>query len=438
MFLKNFKQFIALCLCCSLLISASVWTSSAETERKEIAALEILDCKTIYWTGEVPKLSDMTVRVVYNDGTEIILDQMEEQFNNNSYYFSEGDFYATIKLCIEPKSMYLSYSPNPWEGEKPEIISPPVSIQYENPHIKDIEILNPRTFTPDNMQLLITHDDGTSEVITSCYFAAREGDEDYDSGYLYTNDRIFKSCRFSWIRYNVPSNVRVDLLGHTITVSDNQAFGYLGTIDKWSTWLLCCGSDTPYNGTVTADNIDSLLLSAYFWSDIFNVHCDSVPADTISALFKDSYVFDGDLDLSLSKNYNAENQMWTIPDYGYGGMPYSISVIQANKDGSLLVHLHYTDYNPMGILLCISKDRRIISTQEAKEKYKSTVLYGDINMDGEITAVDARWALQIASGARIPTSGQAFLANVNQDERITAVDSRWILQLASGIRKLGI
>lgn len=434
MFSKNFKQFIVLCLCCSLLISASVWTSSAETECKEITTLEILDCKTTYWTGEIPKLSNMMVRVVYNDGTETILDQMEEQFNDNSYYFSEGNFSATIRLCIEPKSMYLSCSPNPWEGEKSEIVSPPVSIQYEDPHIKDIEILNPQTFTPDNMQLLITHDDGTSEVITSCYFDAHAGDEDCELGFLYTNDRIFEPCQFNWIRYNVPSNVSVDLLGHTITVSDNQAFGYLDTIKKWSTWLLCCGSDTPYSGTVTEDNIDSLLLSSYLWSDISNVYRDAVPADTISALFEASYVFDSDLDLSLSKNYNTENQMWTIPDYGYSGMPYSISVIQANEDGSLLVHLHYADYKSTGILLCISKDRRIISTQEAEEKYESTVLYGDINMDGAITAVDARWALQIASGVRTPTNGQAFLANVNRDEEITAVDARWILQLASGIR----
>lgn len=61
---------------------------------------------------------------------------------------------------------------------------------------------------------------------------------------------------------------------------------------------------------------------------------------------------------------------------------------------------------------------------------------GDVNLDGKITAVDARWALQAASGVRTLTPEQAFAANVNGDATITAVDARWILQAASGVRVL--
>lgn len=61
---------------------------------------------------------------------------------------------------------------------------------------------------------------------------------------------------------------------------------------------------------------------------------------------------------------------------------------------------------------------------------------GDVNEDGIITAVDARWALQAASGARQLTESQKKQADANSDGNINAVDARWILQAASGARKL--
>ncbi len=59
---------------------------------------------------------------------------------------------------------------------------------------------------------------------------------------------------------------------------------------------------------------------------------------------------------------------------------------------------------------------------------------GDVNGDGRINAVDARWTLQAASGVRTLTAQQTANADVNGDGRITAVDARWILQAASGVR----
>lgn len=62
---------------------------------------------------------------------------------------------------------------------------------------------------------------------------------------------------------------------------------------------------------------------------------------------------------------------------------------------------------------------------------------GDVNRDGKTNAVDARWILQIASGARTAEDGVTEqLADVNGDGKINAVDARWILQIASGARTL--
>ena len=65
-----------------------------------------------------------------------------------------------------------------------------------------------------------------------------------------------------------------------------------------------------------------------------------------------------------------------------------------------------------------------------------TVLTGDVNGDEKINAVDARWVLQAASGARTFDTTQTAAADVNVDGKVNAVDARWILQVASGARTL--
>lgn len=63
-------------------------------------------------------------------------------------------------------------------------------------------------------------------------------------------------------------------------------------------------------------------------------------------------------------------------------------------------------------------------------------ILGDVNGDGTVNTVDARWALQAASGIRPLDETQALAADVNADGRVNTVDARWLLQVASGLRKL--
>ena len=58
---------------------------------------------------------------------------------------------------------------------------------------------------------------------------------------------------------------------------------------------------------------------------------------------------------------------------------------------------------------------------------------GDLNGDGEITAIDARNALKIAGGETTPSAMEFVIADVNGDARVTAIDSRYILQYAGGV-----
>ncbi len=61
---------------------------------------------------------------------------------------------------------------------------------------------------------------------------------------------------------------------------------------------------------------------------------------------------------------------------------------------------------------------------------------GDLNGDGDITAIDARWILQIAAGNRTATEKELMAADVNGDGQVTAIDARWVLQIAAGTRVL--
>ncbi len=64
-----------------------------------------------------------------------------------------------------------------------------------------------------------------------------------------------------------------------------------------------------------------------------------------------------------------------------------------------------------------------------------TLTAGDIDMNGKITAADARLVLRHSSKLESLTAAQQKNADVNGDGRITSSDARLILRVASGIDK---
>lgn len=61
-------------------------------------------------------------------------------------------------------------------------------------------------------------------------------------------------------------------------------------------------------------------------------------------------------------------------------------------------------------------------------------LLGDFDGNGQLNAVDARWALQTASGTRSYDSARMMMLDCNNDGRLNAVDARYVLQMAAGVR----
>lgn len=67
-------------------------------------------------------------------------------------------------------------------------------------------------------------------------------------------------------------------------------------------------------------------------------------------------------------------------------------------------------------------------------KFDDEILVGDVNEDGNITAIDARIVLQIVAGLKSVDSVNTEIADVSKDEKITAVDARYILQIVAGLK----
>lgn len=61
-------------------------------------------------------------------------------------------------------------------------------------------------------------------------------------------------------------------------------------------------------------------------------------------------------------------------------------------------------------------------------------LLGDFDGNGQLNAVDARWALQTASSTRSYDSSRMMMLDCNNDGRLNAVDARYVLQMAAGVR----
>lgn len=83
-----------------------------------------------------------------------------------------------------------------------------------------------------------------------------------------------------------------------------------------------------------------------------------------------------------------------------------------------------------------NQDNPIQLLETAAEISVGTGKLGDVNNDGKVNIIDARWLLQASSGSRTLNDAQKTVADVNGDGKVNIIDARWLLQIASGSRKL--
>ncbi len=73
-------------------------------------------------------------------------------------------------------------------------------------------------------------------------------------------------------------------------------------------------------------------------------------------------------------------------------------------------------------------------TESVKYEEPAKAKLGDVNGDGDVTAVDARLVLQSVAELRVLTATEKEAADMNADGNVTAVDARVILQVVAGLK----
>ena len=83
----------------------------------------------------------------------------------------------------------------------------------------------------------------------------------------------------------------------------------------------------------------------------------------------------------------------------------------------------------------VGADKPFAESKVATFQYDQRYTLGDVDDDGEITAIDALYALQMSVGINDWSETAHLAANVDGDDEITAIDALYILQMSVGLRE---
>ena len=147
---------------------------------------------------------------------------------------------------------------------------------------------------------------------------------------------------------------------------------------------------------------------------------------------------------------------YTASSYGDQDGKVSLVFVYQEKNESTLVtlySLHFTGdgtasyptltvTNLQGTFLKQVADVQVIRSGEAPTEKpgeetpdEETLMRGDVNEDGRITAADARLALRASASLEILSETQKKAADIDKDGSVTASDARAILRFTAGLQK---
>lgn len=209
--------------------------------------------------------------------------------------------------------------------------------------------------------------------------------------------------------------------------------------EKTMTFLWHAVSNVTGDGTIvllkfkikSEEKEEYPLSVAYLAEDLLNEDLQPIPY-TVT----DGKIVIGSLGYTISgtiNSFGAENDLVTLRLLKNGA---EICRITATDRYAFYAISPGTYEIEISKLHHVTMKYEVVVTDTDVLKDLSIQLLGDVNSDGKINAVDARWVLQAASGARTFDAAQTAAADVNGDGKVNAVDARWILQVASGARTL--
>ena len=146
-----------------------------------------------------------------------------------------------------------------------------------------------------------------------------------------------------------------------------------------------------------------------------------------------------DVDVKKSEFYNRKLFGGEVVVEYYDNSMYPEEVKMTFQDGKWVITSQIFDYGfeyeyeartlVGNITIILNEDGTVYSIDIEEIEIEQ----GDVNCDGEITAVDARLVLQYVAGLVEDYEINMFYADANSDENITAVDARIILQKVAGL-----
>jgi hypothetical protein len=134
------------------------------------------------------------------------------------------------------------------------------------------------------------------------------------------------------------------------------------------------------------------------------------------------------LDLTKASGYDAETGLITAQREAAVQIAYQILNVEYTENRWVFqMVFSATDFNYVEQVEIIFNDDYTVASIRLMSEL------GDVNSDGNITAVDARMILQYVAGIIKKDSFNTACADINGDGNITAVDARFILQVVAGL-----
>lgn len=139
-----------------------------------------------------------------------------------------------------------------------------------------------------------------------------------------------------------------------------------------------------------------------------------------------------DVDVESSSFYNKLLRKVVLEEPFDNGIDYIIDEFAfENGKWVLLADVYYWEtYEFVGQVEVVLNEDFTVENISFTEK---TVELGDVNCDGEVTAIDARLVLQYVAGLVDEYAINLFYADLNEDGEISAIDARFILQKVAGL-----
>lgn len=134
------------------------------------------------------------------------------------------------------------------------------------------------------------------------------------------------------------------------------------------------------------------------------------------------------LDLTKASGYDAETGLITVKREAAVQIVYQILNVEYTENRWVFqMAFSATDFNYVEQVEIIFNDDYTVASISLMSKL------GDVNGDGNITAIDARMILQYVAGIIKKDSFNTVCADINGDGSITAVDARLILRYVAGL-----